>query len=129
MGLWLPSPCPQLSCAAGRAWAIAHASAGYGAWLVWLDAGVLAARLQLMAYALSLALTTAWTDVLFGLGAIGAGVVLAWMWAAAVVCSLAFFSFKRRVSALFLVPQLLVAGYCVALSTSVALRGHREQPP
>jgi len=103
----------------GPVWTTLYVLMGIAAWRVWKTWGFSGARFALGAFAVQLALNSAWTPAFFGAKApLAALVVISALWLAIVVTILAFWG-KDRVAAALLLPYLAWVSFATALNGAI----------
>ncbi|MFA9431353.1 TspO/MBR family protein [Egicoccus sp. AB-alg2] len=105
----------------GIVWPVLYLLIGLAAWLVWRQAGsVAAARVALSLWAAQLVVNAIWPGVFFGAGWFWPAVAVIAVLDVLVVATIAAFGRHRRLAAALLVPYLAWLLYATALNVAIA---------
>ena len=100
----------------GPVWTLLYAMMAVAAWLIWRQAGLVAARLPLGLFAVQLAFNSLWSILFFGLHSPGAAFVdIILLWAAILATLVAFWRQSRWAGGL-LIPYLLWVSFATVLN-------------
>lgn len=103
----------------GPVWMLLYVMMAVSAWLVWRRRGSDGSRAAMAAFAVQLALNTAWSAIFFGLRQPGwAALEIVLLWLAIVATILAFFRVSRA-AAWLLVPYLGWVSFATALNVAI----------
>lgn len=103
----------------GPVWTLLYLMMAVAAWLIWRQAGLVAARLPLGLFAVQLVLNSLWSILFFGLHSPGAAFVdIVLLWAAILATAVAFYRRSRWAGGL-LVPYLLWVSFATALNFTI----------
>jgi tryptophan-rich sensory protein len=100
-------------------WTALYTLMATATYLVWRDGEGATRRRALGIFAVQLVLNAAWSPVFFGLGKVGAGLVIIVAYLASVIAMMIAYARSVRLAGALIVPLALWTGFATALNASI----------
>lgn len=103
----------------GPVWTLLYTMMGIAAWLVWKDFGFKAAKIELTAFLVQLALNGLWSQIFFNIQNVGLALIEILFLLVAIFITTYLFYQRKRAAGWLMVPYILWVSFATALTAAI----------